>query len=426
MEDLLRTIEKKIPRWLYRLSQPFYHYLLAWAGAVRYGFPSRQLTIIAVTGTKGKSSTTELIAELLRAGGHKTASVSTVQIQVGDDRKPNTMKMTTPGRFFLQRLLRQAVDAGCTHAVLEMSSEGARFYRHKHIDFDALVFTNLAPEHIESHGSFAKYKKAKLRLAEAVAQSPKPKRALIVNADDEAAEDFLDFSVPHKYTYSLKQAEPYKADGSGSVFSFEGTSIRSPLPGTFSIYNMLAAATTARHFGVSLETVQSSLERFAGVAGRAENVTVPNPKKQDRQKFQVVVDYAHTADSLKGIYEAFPNQRKICVLGSCGGGRDKWKRPLMGEMAGTYCNAIFLTNEDPYDEDPEAIIKDVAAGIPSGGYSVILDRREAIREALKAARPGDVVLITGKGTDPFIMGPNGTKEPWSDKRVAEEELEKIL
>jgi UDP-N-acetylmuramoyl-L-alanyl-D-glutamate--2,6-diaminopimelate ligase len=186
----------------------------------------------------------------------------------------------------------------------------------------------------------------------------------------------------------------------------------------FNIKNILAALTLAEAVGVPLSKVKRALERHGPIEGRAERV-------EKGQPFTVVVDYAHTPDSLANLYDAYRSKRIIGVLGSTGGGRDKWKRPLMGKIADERCDIAFLTNEDPYDEDPQAIINDVTRGFIKKKPLVILDRRAAIREALREAKSGDAVLITGKGTDPYIMGPGGSKEEWSDKKVVEEELEKL-
>ena len=171
--------------------------------------------------------------------------------------------------------------------------------------------------------------------------------------------------------------------------------------------------------GVGTRTMKKALEHIGTIAGRAERV-------EEGQPFTVIVDYAHTPDSLRALYETYKGKKTICVLGSTGGGRDTWKRPALGKLADGFCDVAYLTNEDPYDEDPKKIIGEVAAGFSRIKPRMLLDRRVAIHEALKAAGEGDVVLITGKGTDPFIMGARGAKEAWSDKKVVQEELKKLL
>ena len=221
-----------------------------------------------------------------------------------------------------------------------------------------------------------------------------------------------------KISYSIHDAEPYQIKNQGIDFTLGGRTVRSHLSGLFNLYNILAATATARSQGVSDRVISQAIERFTGIRGRVQKIDAG-------QDFDVIVDYAHTPDSLEKLYQVFPNSRNICVLGGTGGGRDTWKRGEMGRLAEKYCDLIILTDEDPYDEDPKKIVDDVAKGIIVKTPSIIMDRREAIREALRRAKTGDAVIITGKGTDPYIMGPNGTKIPWSDARVAEEELRKI-
>jgi UDP-N-acetylmuramoyl-L-alanyl-D-glutamate--2,6-diaminopimelate ligase len=292
-------------------------------------------------------------------------------------------------------------------------------YRHLYTYPNVLIFTNLAPEHIESHGSFEKYLAAKLSLRDAVVESTKKLKCIVTNKDDEHGELFLDAPEIPGVTYSLKQAEPYVATERGVLLTFEGVSIHSPLLGKFNIYNILAAATFARTQDIPVAAIKRALEKVTTVAGRAEKI-------EEGQNFSVIVDYAHTPESLEALYSAFPDKRKICVLGNTGGGRDTWKRPNMAAIADTHCSVSILTDEDPYDEDPIAIIDAMKKGFSEHIPEIILNRREAIRKALSLAHPNDVVLITGKGTDPFIMGPNGTKTPWSDAKVTREELGILL
>lgn len=396
-----------------------YHYALAMLGAFLYNFPAKKLTVIAVTGTKGKSSTVEIIHAILTEAGYTTAAASTIRFVIGDESERNLFKMTMPGRFFLQKFLRKAVQKGATHAVLEMTSEGAKQFRHKGIELDALVFTNLSPEHLESHGSLENYILAKLSLARHLEDSKKRPRYMIANGDDPVGKRFLETKVEVVLPFTLSMAEPYSVDDKAIRFVWKkGQFFTVPLPGLFNLKNILAALTLGEAMNIPLETMHKALERMHPISGRAERVGISQP-------YTVLVDYAHTPDSLRALFETFKTKRIIAVMGSTGGGRDKWKRAEMGKIAEEYCDTVFLTNEDPYDEDPQAIINDLAKGFAKKKPHIIIDRRAAIREALREAKDGDAVLITGKGTDPYIMGPNGSKQEWSDKKVAEEELKKL-
>ncbi len=418
-ETILRFAKKIIPKRLFLRLQPAYHFLLAFVAALIYRFPSRHIKIVIITGTKGKTSTTEIVNAILEEAGYRTASASTLRFKVGDKEERNLYKMTIPGRFFVQKFLRNAVSEHCDWAVLEMTSEGARQFRHRFISFNALIFTNLSPEHIESHGSFEKYVDAKLSIARALATSSKRPRIIVANADDALAEKFLAVESDIKASYSLKDAEPYSFEKDKTTFTFMGSPLHAHLAGAFNLSNMLAGISFARTINIGPEIIRRALEKFNGIRGRVEHVNVG-------QDFDVIVDYAHTADSLQKVYEVFQNSRKICILGGTGGGRDTWKRPAMGAIAAANCDEIILTNEDPYDEDPLKIINEINAGIPDQQGEIILDRRLAIASGIGRAKTGDVVIITGKGTDPYIMEANGVKTPWDDARVAREELEKFL
>jgi UDP-N-acetylmuramoyl-L-alanyl-D-glutamate--2,6-diaminopimelate ligase len=407
-----------------------YHYILSILSAVIFRFPSHKIKVIGVTGTKGKSSTVEIIAAILEEAGYKVALTNTIRFKIGDKSENNMFKMSMPGRFFMQKFLRRAVTAGCDYAVIEMTSQGFIQYRHKYIHLDAFVFTNLSPEHIESHGSYENYIQAKVMLARGLEWSKKPTKLIVANGDDKESQKFLAIKTDAKKSFSIKDAEPYTIKKEGIDFTFRGLAISSPLSGLFNLYNILAAATLTENEGVPVDTIKKTLEKFSGIRGRVEKIIAGGTgsdlsKKQD---FTVVVDYAHTADSLEKVYEVFQGSRRIGVLGGTGGGRDRWKRKEMGKLAAKYCDYIVLTNEDPYDEDPMQIINDVKEGVTAAEKTatVIIDRREAIRDAIEHANTGDVVIITGKGTDPYIMGPQGHNTPWSDANVAREELEKIL
>ncbi len=324
--------------------------------------------------------------------------------------------MTLPGRGFIQKFLADAVRKGATHAVIEITSEAAVQYRHFFLSLNALIFTNLDREHLESHGGMEQYAQAKLRIGHALARSHKRPRAIVANGDSPYGARFLALPVEERIPFSLSEAQHPVLEENAAAFDMDGVHFSLPQPGTFSIMNALAAAKTAQFLGVALETSARALGKLSTIPGRAERI-------EAGQDFLAIVDYAHTPDSLTALYAAYP-QRKICVLGNTGGGRDTWKRPEMGRIAQDSCAEVILTNEDPYDEDPRAILDAMAAGMEKPPR-IIMDRREAIAQALSLARTGDAVLITGKGTDPFLMEAHGKRTPWSDSQVVREELERL-
>lgn len=408
-----RLIESLLPRHAYRRLVAPYHLAITCASALLAGLPARSMKVVAVTGTKGKSSVTHMLYTVLQYAGHTTAVAGTISFAIGKEERPNLYKMTMPGRGFIQRFLKEAKKKGATHAVVEVTSEATLQYRHFFLYLDALIFTNLQREHIESHGSFENYKNAKLNIGRALARSPKRPRAIIANKDNEHSDAFLALPVEEQLPFSYGDVSDV-ALGQGTVaFTYKDVRFSMKLPGSFSIMNALAVIRAAEFLDVPLETIRDGLMSLERIPGRTERIP-------GAQGFDVVVDYAHTPDSLAALYGAYPG-RKICVLGNTGGGRDTWKRPEMGRIADEACDIVILTDEDPYDEDPEKIVREMAEGMGRKPL-VIMDRRDAIRTALKAAKPGDAVLITGKGTDPYIMRAGGVKEPWSDAQVVRDEL----
>ncbi len=395
---LKSVIKKIIPgfllNWYYRFFPAF--------GVLLYGFPSRKLAVIGITGTNGKSTVVELLTSILKEAGHNVCSISSIRFQLRDKIWQNKLKMTMPGRMQIQRFLRKAVNQGCQYAVIEITSEGIKQFRHLGINFKTAVLTNLTKEHIESHGGFGNYKKAKGELFRKADN-------LVVNVDDPSADYFLSFKG-RKYGYSLGNA---KRDF--RVLKPQDIGFNLKLKGRFNIYNALAAACAALVEVVPVKDIKAGLEKVESISGRLEKAS---------DKPLAYVDYAHTPDALEQVYTALSGNRKlICVLGSCGGGRDKWKRPELGKIASDHCSKIILTNEDPYDEDPEQILRDIAAGVRRE-YETIIDRREAIKRALNSAGPEDTVIITGKGREPWMCVAKGEKIPWDDKAIVEQNLKK--
>src|SRR3989338_242686 len=295
MDALFYYLKKLIPGFVLKALRPPYHYLLSFVGALWYGFPSRKITVIGVTGTKGKSTVVELVIALFEADGRKTALCGTIRFKIGERSRPNLHKMTMPGRFFVQKFLADAVREECDVAVLEMTSEGVKQYRHKWIDLDALIFTNLSPEHIESHGSLENYIKAKLELARALECSRKRPRRVVANVDNEYGASFLAADVEEKLPYSLKDADIYTLTNDGTCIVVGGVTIRTPLMGVFNVYNMLAAIACARSFGVPMKAVEKALSSLPPIRGRVEKFESPSGA---HKKITSVVDYVHTPDTL--------------------------------------------------------------------------------------------------------------------------------
>ena len=408
-------LKKFIPSFIFSL----YH--LGWAvlANVVYRFPSRKLIVIGVTGTKGKTTTCNMIWQVLTEAGHKVGMTTTANIRIGEKEWINDSKMTMQGRLHLQRLLRQMVKAGCRYAVIETSSEGILQWRHFGIKYQAAVFTNLSPEHLERHGSFANYRSAKGKLFKQLSGLS----ISVINNDDDNADYFKSFPAKVKVYYGIESQADFQAvniteDEQGSRFEVRGRIFTLPLWGRFNIYNALAAISIGRALQVEWSVISRALAKFDYVPGRMEKIFSP-------AGFLVVVDYAHTPESLELVYKTLkPRARKlIAIIGAAGGGRDKNKRRQLGRIAGDYADIVIVTDEDPYDEDPVDIIETVFSGVGSKPEQKmkILSREEAIRQALQMAQAGDIVVITGKGSEQAIMTKAG-KIPWDDRQIVKKYL----
>lgn len=441
---MISRLKKLIPSF----ALQWYHLALAMSAAVLYRFPSKKLIVIGVTGTNGKSSTVALIAKILETAGHRVGATSTVSFKIADKEWLNNKKMTMLGRFALQKMLRQMVDAGCQYAVVETSSQGIAQYRHVGIEYDVAVFTNLTPEHIEAHGGFENYKKAKQVLFASLARhqnkiiaGKKQDKTIIANGDDQHAPNFIQFPADKKILFGINNTEGSTGEKvlahdlaftkNGTEFSVDSIKFNLQLFGRFNIYNALAAIAVTESLGVSLDTAKMALESVKVVPGRMEVIN-------EGQSFSVVVDYAPEPESLKQAYQTLRdhgfvggNHQLVHVLGSCGGGRDVARRPILGKMAGETAQYVIVTNEDPYDDDPQVIIDQVAQGAIEAGKVLgqnlfkITDRREAIAKALTLAQSGDLVLLTGKGSEQAMCLADGKTMPWDERKVAREELQKL-
>ncbi len=433
-------IKKIIPRFI--LS--WYHLILAKLAEFIYGFPSERLIVIGVTGTNGKTTTVNLLAEGLSVAGIKTGSASTVSFKVAEKNWLNDKKMTMLGRFQLQKLLREMVNAGCQYAVIETSSQGIEQFRHLGINYDYLIFTNLTPEHIEAHGGFENYQKAKGKLFAHLTKKKNKnifgreiQKTVIVNLDDKHVDYFLSFKADQKIGFTLENkanskveelfgASNFSLNSEGTSFYYKNEKISLKLLGLFNIYNVLPTLIIAEKEKLDLTLVKKKLEQLSVVPGRMEMIN-------DGQNFSVLVDYAPEPASLVKLYESlkiFPKKKIIHVLGSCGGGRDVARRPIMGKLAGENADLVIVTNEDPYDDNPEEVIDSVLSGALSTNKVInesvfrVVDRREAIEKALSLAQEGDLVLLTGKGAEQKMAVAGGYID-WDDRQVVRELLPKF-
>ena len=413
---------------------------LASAAAWWYGDPSRELLTVGVTGTNGKTTTSFLARAALEATGLGSGLIGTIGIGIGDALRRNEEPNTTPGALDLQALLREMRDIGEDAVVLETSSHGLAAERVGSVDYDAAIFTNLSHEHLDFHGTFEAYRDAKLSLFSRLPREAKrgwPGLA-VINVDDQHAPMFIDAAATagaRVITYGASapagiQLVHIDASVAGSslvveIGGYPPLGVNLPIPGRYNAHNALAVLGLAVGWGLDMGAVVDAIARFPGVPGRMELV--------DRgQPFTVVVDYAHTPKSIDAAASELAHLAKagggsvISVFGASGE-RDVGKRPLMGEAGARHSRLVIVTEDDSRGEDPASIYEQIAAGAAKAGKKrdedllVIGDRRAAIAEAFRRAKPGDVVLLAGKGHETWNMGPNGP-EPWSDRDAAEQEL----
>lgn len=457
---ILQKIKKIIPNKFFKKLQPSYHYLLSWFAALIYRFPSQNLIVIGVTGTTGKTTSVYLIAKMLKNAGYKVGYTSTAMFHDGKKEWLNDKKMTMVGRFFTQKILRDMVRNDCQYAIVETTSEGIVQYRHKFIDYDILVFTGLYPEHIDSHGGFENYKEAKGRLFAHLKKCRKKyvdenkkvissksgikkldlnriRKTIIANLDDDHVDYFLDFWAEEKLAYvkdnkgrgvedKIKVVDygDIQISEGGMSFKIDGKRISLQLLGDFNVANSMNAYCIGLSQELGFEKIKEALGNISGVPGRLEKIN-------KGQKFTVIVDYAFEPKAVTKLYETIdliPHNKIIHVLGSAGGGRDVARRPKLGQLAGEIADYVIVTNEDPYDDDPLIIIDQVATGAEHEGKELnkdlfkILDRKEAIQKAINLAEEGDIVLITGKGSEQGICVADGEMIPWDDREIVKDAL----
>lgn len=419
-----------------------YHLLFNHSVNIITGKPSESLIVIGITGTKGKTSTVYTLYQTLVKLGLKVGLTSSVYSSNGVELSKNKIRNSMPGRGQIHRLMREAKNNGATVFIVEVTSEGLAQNRHRGIHFDSVIITNLYPEHLEAHGGFENYKKAKGLLFKSFERSKSKKinsRVIEplawVNQDDKYQEYYR--NLTHKPVYSTGSSETstlqmlfIKSDQNGLEFSYQDNNtkqkyqVTTPVLGEFMGYNLLFVIGVAHWLGYEYSKIDKVLTDLNDIPGRMNKVaTKPN----------IFIDYAHIPEALEKVYQTVNSSFKgkgktIAVLGSCGGGRDTWKRSPMGKVAGQMNDYVIVTDEDPYDENPQAIIDEVFAGVLEAGKVEnknawrVLSRLEAFREALSLASPEDSIIITGKGSETSIMRANGLKEYWNDT----EEILKLL
>lgn len=404
---------------------------LAVVSAEFYGHPSRELTLVGLTGTDGKTTTSYLVRQILQAAGRQTGMIGTVGIELGDGTGHQLPHQTTPESNLVQGYLREMVEHATTHAVIEATSHGLAMHRLDGTRFAIAGVTNITHEHLEYHKTLENYRRAKAILIERVDAAH---GVVVLNADDEGARSMADYTSADRITwYSMENpsadlyADNVVADNNGVrfVLSADGGRypVSSPLLGEFNVANALCAIGTTRAAGVGVEVSVQALAAAQGVPGRMSRV-------HHGQPFNVVVDYAHTPESLAKILvllrRLHPGHRVIVVSGSAGE-RDPFKRPLQGAVMAQRADVTIVTSEDPRNEDPGRIIEDIAVGAREKGAVVgeslfcITDRREAIRKAFALAAPGDCVVLAGKGHETSIIW-GFEHRPWDEAGVAREEL----
>jgi UDP-N-acetylmuramoyl-L-alanyl-D-glutamate--2,6-diaminopimelate ligase len=414
-----------------------YHLFQAILANLAYGFPSRNIKIIGVTGTNGKTTTCQMIARILEEAGSKVAMATTINFKIGEKEWVNATKFTTLSSFAVQKFISQAVESGCKYLILETSSHSLDQNRVWGVKYETAVITNITREHLDYHKNMEKYRQAKMKLYNEV-------NTVVVNLDMERPEDFISCKSKLKFGFTTScsnkiqnpngqinviKSEDIKLTIDGSSFKIQDAIFKLNIPGLFNVENALAAICVGISEKLNLEICSKAFEKIKGIPGRMEYL--PNDRN-----INIIIDYAVTPDSLEKLYRLINdirsdsfgislNSRIISVFGACGE-RDRGKRPMMSEIVSRFADVIILTNEDPYHEDPWRIINELAVGVKNKKENEnlwkIMDRREAIRKALKLAQPGDYIIVTGKGAEE-TMAIGDERIPWNDRKVVLEELD---
>jgi UDP-N-acetylmuramoyl-L-alanyl-D-glutamate--2,6-diaminopimelate ligase len=425
-----KIVKKMVPSSLFGVVAPYGHLLEAVVYNCAYGFPARKMKVIGITGTNGKTTTSFIVHRMLNDAGRKAGLMTTVAWAIGDDVQLQTQHMTNVPIPLLMKRLKQMKAEGVEWLVLETTSHALVQYRTWGVPYSVAVLTNITREHLDYHKTFERYVTAKQRLFKLVQKNKRGLQMGIANADDQNGASFA--SVTRNSMLYGVEAGGVRA--SNIVMNADGVSyqteisgekyhITSHLPGSFNIYNTLAAVCVGKAVGLNRAEIEKGIAALSGVAGRMESITVG-------QKFSVVVDYAHTEDALENVLSALRESTKgrLMIVFGATGDRDKSKREPMGTVAARLADKIYLTDDETYTEEPDAIRDAVMRGIIAGEgkdkTKVIPDRLEAIRAAFKEAQPGDAVLLAGIGHQDYrAMG--GEKLPWDEREIARQLLAEL-
>lgn len=440
-----QLMKKLVPKSVRNLRHLWY----AWRGTQVYGRPDQEMLVIGVTGTSGKSSTSFFLRQLLEFLGHSVGALSTIEFYIDKKQKINDQKMTMLGKMAIPRYLKQMADAGTEIAIVEVTSEGIVQHRHRFINFDIAVLTNLYPEHIESHGSFENYRAAKRKLfTYTAAQKRKVLKGKTIEKSIVLNKNIVDapvFCVPHieqiyafgdtKTSYLAKanitediSVTDIKTSPLGISFTLQDTNLQTNIVGEHNAYNIAAAAAVARALSIEWSDILAAIPKLGNAPGRLEFI-----KEAEKFGFSVIVDYAFEPVAIQALYDTVAHMDKkriIHVCGATGGGRDQARREPIGALAGAQADIVIVTNEDPYDEDPIHIIDMVAQGAIAKGKKLgenlykIEDRAQAIEKAISLAQAGDIILVTGKGSEQGICIAHGDMIPWDDRTAVRNALSK--
>ncbi|KSU84982.1 UDP-N-acetylmuramoylalanyl-D-glutamate--2,6-diaminopimelate ligase [Fictibacillus enclensis] len=398
---------------------------LAVLANVFYDHPTTKLHLIGVTGTNGKTTTSHLIEQIFADAGKRTGMIGTIDMKING--VSHKVSNTTPESLFLQKAFKEMNDQKVEAAVMEVSSHALDMGRVRGCDYDIAVFTNLTQDHLDYHKDMETYLRAKGLLFAQLGNTyaGKKEKIAILNRDDKASKEFEKMTAAQILTYGIEQksdimAKDIKVTGKGTTFTlvtpFEEKQVSLKLVGKFSVYNVLAAVSATLLSGIPIDSIIRTMENVKGVPGRFETV-------DEGQCFTVIVDYAHTPDSLENALvtvKEFAVGKVISVVG-CGGDRDRTKRPLMAKIAAEYSDIAIFTSDNPRTEDPEAILQDMQAGVEDREYKVIMDRRDAINYAVNLAEENDIILIAGKGHETYqIIGKDVLD--FDDRKVAAEAI----